>query len=675
MHRGPLAALQSLTAADQPRGAGYGATAVGAISSVGAPSPLRTAALRALSLAMSRPGAAERCFLTNDADEQCDDLWAQFVSALATAGSSEPMASPDLQTAHGAPPASLLALCRERTLALRACTAVLNDVWSRPLPADESRWQQVGAQLSAKSRLHREAQAFNADAKAAVARWQGEAAMPLPPAPVRTWGARGVSPDGDTTNSGRGDGEGAEALAGGQLGSVLFQLAGLSPQAVGAYLSSPQPLTRAALAAFMDCFDFHGLPLDAALRLVFAALHVPGEAQKVDRVIHAFASAYHRQQPAEGCVFADATAAYVMSFSTMLLNTDLHNPAVRNKMSAEQFVKNNKGINGGADLPRQYLLALYDAVARDEIKAHELAPPHQSQGQPPVAPSAPAPPTTASAASLARSRYLRQRSQARKAARGASPESRAQAAAPLSSGSCEQVQRVLVSQLVPTACMLATSSLFTSMHAAAAPAQPGAPHGGRGAAHQALGFLAHQSAKLTRPTLAGTTAHDAQHLPAQYHHHLVRQLQEARALEWDLALTTLSSCLRLCVRLSLLTMPLVAQPIGSGAGLGGAGPANGAVAAEAVLLGAMVRAVDESMAAVMRGDEGGGIAAATALTALAAAIDDLGSHAPPWAHPTAAERMARVLATHQCPVAVQHAAAHALERLRRRQGSMPMQTG
>ena len=57
------------------------------------------------------------------------------------------------------------------------------------------------------------------------------------------------------------------------------------------------------------------------------------------RVLHAFAVAYHRQEPGP---FVDATAAYVAAFSTMLLNTDQHTPAVRAKMSVEAFVKNAK---------------------------------------------------------------------------------------------------------------------------------------------------------------------------------------------------------------------------------------------------------------------------------------------------------------------------------------------
>ena len=109
----------------------------------------------------------------------------------------------------------------------------------------------------------------------------------------------------------------------------------------------------------MSSFDFRGLALDAALRLAFAAIHVPGEAQKVDRVIHAFATAYYRQ---ESGPFVDATAAYVAAFSTMLLgmhvlttapspphryvaafstmllNTDQHNPAVRAKMGLEALM-------------------------------------------------------------------------------------------------------------------------------------------------------------------------------------------------------------------------------------------------------------------------------------------------------------------------------------------------
>lgn len=38
-----------------------------------------------------------------------------------------------------------------------------------------------------------------------------------------------------------------------------------------------------------------------------------------------------------------------------MLNTDLHNPSVKNHMTKESFIKNNSGIDSGKDLPRELL--------------------------------------------------------------------------------------------------------------------------------------------------------------------------------------------------------------------------------------------------------------------------------------------------------------------------------
>ena len=47
---------------------------------------------------------------------------------------------------------------------------------------------------------------------------------------------------------------------------------------------------------------------------------MPGEAQKVDRIMQAFAGALYRDAPGP---FVDTDAAYVCAFSLMMLNTDL----------------------------------------------------------------------------------------------------------------------------------------------------------------------------------------------------------------------------------------------------------------------------------------------------------------------------------------------------------------
>ena len=62
-----------------------------------------------------------------------------------------------------------------------------------------------------------------------------------------------------------------------------------------------------------------------------------------------------------------ADAAYVLSYSTIMLNTDVHNPQVKNQMTKNDFMKNNHGINDGANLPEELLLDIFDDIVNNEI--------------------------------------------------------------------------------------------------------------------------------------------------------------------------------------------------------------------------------------------------------------------------------------------------------------------
>ena len=47
--------------------------------------------------------------------------------------------------------------------------------------------------------------------------------------------------------------------------------------------------------------------------------------------------------------------AYVLAYSVIMLNTDQHNATVKKRMTADDFVRNNRGINDERDLPRPFL--------------------------------------------------------------------------------------------------------------------------------------------------------------------------------------------------------------------------------------------------------------------------------------------------------------------------------
>ncbi|RMZ52113.1 hypothetical protein APUTEX25_001307 [Auxenochlorella protothecoides] len=86
---------------------------------------------------------------------------------------------------------------------------------------------------------------------------------------------------------------------------------------------------------------------------------LPGEAQKIDRLMEKFAERYVLCNPDS---FRSADVAYVLAYSVIMLNTDAHNPGVKVKMTRADFLRNNRGINDGGDLPEAFMSGLYDAI-------------------------------------------------------------------------------------------------------------------------------------------------------------------------------------------------------------------------------------------------------------------------------------------------------------------------
>ena len=51
-----------------------------------------------------------------------------------------------------------------------------------------------------------------------------------------------------------------------------------------------------------------------------------------------------------------------------MLTTDLHSKNVKKKMTKEQYIKMNRGINDSRDLPEEFLSKIYDEIENEEIK-------------------------------------------------------------------------------------------------------------------------------------------------------------------------------------------------------------------------------------------------------------------------------------------------------------------
>lgn len=80
------------------------------------------------------------------------------------------------------------------------------------------------------------------------------------------------------------------------------------------------------LHEYVDMMDFKGMRFDDAIRHYLSGFRLPGEAQKIDRMMEKFSERFCLQNPT---VFPSADTAFILAFSIIMLNTDLHNPAIK----------------------------------------------------------------------------------------------------------------------------------------------------------------------------------------------------------------------------------------------------------------------------------------------------------------------------------------------------------
>eukprot|EP00164_Ancoracysta_twista_P006554 GFYU01009142.1.p1 GENE.GFYU01009142.1~~GFYU01009142.1.p1 ORF type:complete len:1134 (+),score=230.19 GFYU01009142.1:443-3844(+) len=150
-----------------------------------------------------------------------------------------------------------------------------------------------------------------------------------------------------------------------QVATFLFESKGLNKTRIGEYLGTNSDFHIQVLDSYLEHFNFVNVRLDECLRQFLSTFKIPGEAQIIGRILEYFATHYHKSNPD---VFRGEDTAIPLSYSIVMLNTDLHNPHVKDKMSKPGFIRNNRGIDNNHDLPKKYLEEIYDSILNNEIK-------------------------------------------------------------------------------------------------------------------------------------------------------------------------------------------------------------------------------------------------------------------------------------------------------------------
>ncbi|MBX9641073.1 MAG: ankyrin repeat domain-containing protein [Mycobacteriaceae bacterium] len=127
---------------------------------------------------------------------------------------------------------------------------------------------------------------------------------------------------------------------------LLFVLADrFNLEMVGEYLGSDSKFEGSVRRYFAHFIQLRGIEFDTGLRRFLQKFGLPREAQKIDRLLQAFAERYYFANADDVEIrglCTSALATHRLAFATLMLNTDAHNENVKKekKMTLPQFLDN-----------------------------------------------------------------------------------------------------------------------------------------------------------------------------------------------------------------------------------------------------------------------------------------------------------------------------------------------
>ncbi|KAG6492868.1 hypothetical protein ZIOFF_047836 [Zingiber officinale] len=155
------------------------------------------------------------------------------------------------------------------------------------------------------------------------------------------------------------------------IAQFLKSTPNLDKAMIGEYLGQHEELPLSVMHSYVDSMKFSGLKFDTAIREFLTGFRLPGEAQKIDRIMEKFAERYCADNPG---LFKNADTAYVLAYAVIMLNTDAHNPMVWPKMSKSDFIRMNSVSDVEECAPQELLEQIYDSIVKEEIKMKDDTP-------------------------------------------------------------------------------------------------------------------------------------------------------------------------------------------------------------------------------------------------------------------------------------------------------------
>ncbi|KAM7533255.1 hypothetical protein Aperf_G00000123588 [Anoplocephala perfoliata] len=147
----------------------------------------------------------------------------------------------------------------------------------------------------------------------------------------------------------------------------------LSKAAIGTYLGEiSKEFNMQVLEEYLKLHSFAGLDFLPAMRTFLFNFQLPGESQKIDKILQSFAFEYVQQNPS---AFHTSQEAYVLAYAAILLNTTLHNTNAKSQnfrlADEKTFIETMLDYDKDTHLSEEMIRSVYQGIKSKPIQLAE----------------------------------------------------------------------------------------------------------------------------------------------------------------------------------------------------------------------------------------------------------------------------------------------------------------
>ena len=148
----------------------------------------------------------------------------------------------------------------------------------------------------------------------------------------------------------------------------LRNIPNLNKQKIGEFLGEKNDLSLKTLKYYTESFNFKGMKIVSAIRFFLSTFQLPGEGQKIDRILQTFGAKYYNDN---NNIYESADSTFYLTYAIMILQTELHNPNIKVKMNLESFI-NFVNEQNTKKLDDELLKDIYNDILNEPISLPEL---------------------------------------------------------------------------------------------------------------------------------------------------------------------------------------------------------------------------------------------------------------------------------------------------------------